>query len=100
MLDINYRYSNVTNLRDYVFFAVVSISVSQSQLRVPRQQLQSLHDNAAESGDAGWGPEGRLATYAGASVGLIQEVDKAATIVSRVREETVTNFRDLANVFA
>ncbi|KAL4796706.1 hypothetical protein BDV19DRAFT_75790 [Aspergillus venezuelensis] len=48
------------------------------------EELKVLHDEAAKGGDAGWGPEGRLATYAGMSVGLIKDVKGAGEIVSDV----------------
>lgn len=76
---------------------VINRSWTDYQSGVPFEELQRLHDEAAKSGDAGWGPDGRLATYAGASVGLIHQVDKAATIVSRSREEAVGNLKNLAN---
>ncbi|GIJ92094.1 hypothetical protein Asppvi_011069 [Aspergillus pseudoviridinutans] len=50
------------------------------------EELKKLHDEALKAGDSGWGPEGRLATYAGASIGLIHEVKDAATIVQDVRK--------------
>ncbi|KAJ5774356.1 Aldolase-type TIM barrel [Penicillium paradoxum] len=52
------------------------------------EELKRLHDEAAKSGDKGWGPEGRLATYAGASVGLIHDVKDAGDIVRGVREDS------------
>ncbi|PTB66202.1 dehydrogenase [Trichoderma citrinoviride] len=51
------------------------------------EKLQVLHDEAAKSGDAGWGPEGRLATYVGAGVGLVKSVQGAGEIVESVRNE-------------
>jgi len=51
------------------------------------EELKVLHDEAAETGDGGWGPEGRLATYAGAGVGLIHGVSDARHIVEQVRKE-------------
>lgn len=51
-------------------------------------QLKVLHDQASrEAGDAGWGPKGRLATYAGAAVGLVRQVDDAAVIVRESRDQ-------------
>ncbi|KAI9368897.1 inosine monophosphate dehydrogenase [Aspergillus egyptiacus] len=56
-------------------------------------ELKELHDHAQKhAGDAGWGPEGRLATYAGASVGLVNEVKDAATIVRDVQEQVLGKF--------
>jgi nitronate monooxygenase len=60
------------------------------------EELKKRHDEATEMGDSGWGPEGRLATYAGASVGLIHEVADAETIVRDVQKDTVNRIRSLA----
>jgi nitronate monooxygenase len=60
------------------------------------EELKKRHDEATEMGDRGWGPEGRLATYAGASVGLIHEVADAETIVRDVQKDTVKRIRSLA----
>ncbi|KAI9038764.1 nitronate monooxygenase [Aspergillus affinis] len=50
------------------------------------EELKREHDEALKKGDEGWGPEGRLATYAGAGVGLIKEVQDAGRIVEEVRK--------------
>ncbi|EFY96727.1 dehydrogenase [Metarhizium robertsii ARSEF 23] len=50
-------------------------------------RLKELHDESAKTGDAGWGPEGRLATYVGAAVGLVRRVDDAAVIVRETRDQ-------------
>ncbi|CAI4212818.1 unnamed protein product [Parascedosporium putredinis] len=39
--------------------------------------LKAEFDKALGAGEAGWGPEGRLPTYAGAGVGLVNEVASA-----------------------
>ncbi|EHA25672.1 hypothetical protein ASPNIDRAFT_189430 [Aspergillus niger ATCC 1015] len=56
------------------------------------EELKVLHDEAAKEGDKAWGPEGRLATYAGASIGLIHEVKDAESIVKEVREQVLERF--------
>ncbi|KAI4656027.1 hypothetical protein J4E93_000743 [Alternaria ventricosa] len=55
---------------------------------VPFEELKKLHEKAEKSGDAGWGPEGRLATYAGAAVGLVHSVEDAGSLVKRLQDET------------
>lgn len=50
------------------------------------QELKKRHDEAAKLGDKGWGPEGRLATYAGASIGLIRQVKSAADIINDIEK--------------
>ncbi|KAH8425904.1 nitronate monooxygenase [Aspergillus melleus] len=49
------------------------------------EELKKEHDKALKMGDLGWGPEGRLATYAGAGIGLINGVKDAGSIVEEVR---------------
>ncbi|PLN78298.1 putative oxidoreductase [Aspergillus taichungensis] len=44
-----------------------------------------LYVTELEKGDAGWGPDGRLTTYAGTGVGLVREALPAGEIVRRVR---------------
>ncbi|KAF7547579.1 hypothetical protein G7Z17_g7626 [Cylindrodendrum hubeiense] len=60
-------------------------------------ELKHHHDEAVKSGDAGWGPEGRLATYAGGAVGLVHSVDPAGVIVESVREEAKNIVLSLAS---
>jgi len=60
------------------------------QAGVPFEELKKLHEKAEKSGDAGWGPEGRLATYAGAAVGLVHSVEDAGSLVKRLQDEAKT----------
>ena len=53
-------------------------------------------DEAAKAGEKGWGPEGRLATYAGAAVGLVHEVEDAGVLVQRIQCETRDILRRVA----
>ncbi|CAI7598516.1 unnamed protein product [Penicillium glandicola] len=53
------------------------------------EELKRLHDEAVKTGDNGWGPQGRLATYAGASVGLIHDVKRAEDIVHEIRDDAL-----------
>lgn len=46
---------------------------------------RSLYSEAVKQGDAGWGEQGRMTTYAGTGVGLIREVVPAGAIVEEVR---------------
>ncbi|KAJ5834879.1 Aldolase-type TIM barrel [Penicillium robsamsonii] len=59
------------------------------------EELKRLHDEAVKTGDKGWGPEGRLATYAGASVGLIHDVKNAEDIVHGIREDALERIQRL-----
>ncbi len=62
---------------------------------VPFDELQRRHDEAIRLGDAAWGPDGRVGTYAGSSIGLVHTVEDAAAIVQGVRSEAVTIIQSL-----
>ncbi|KKY25626.1 putative 2-nitropropane dioxygenase [Phaeomoniella chlamydospora] len=59
--------------------------------RLYEEAVVKSTDNLSESESAeeGWGPEGRLCTYAGTGVGLVREVKGAGEIVREVRREAV-----------
>lgn len=66
---------------------IINRSFLDHQEGIPFEELQKLHDDALAKGDSGWGPEGRLATYAGAAIGLIKDVRGAGAIVQDVQRE-------------
>lgn len=68
---------------------IINKSYLEQQQGASFEDLKKRHDESQKSGDNGWGPEGRLATYAGTSIGLIHEVKDAAAIVREVQETTV-----------
>ncbi|KAF7133920.1 hypothetical protein CNMCM5793_005386 [Aspergillus hiratsukae] len=45
------------------------------------EENKRLYEEELKKGDAGWGPEARLTTYAGTGVGLVREILPASTIV-------------------
>ncbi|KIV77910.1 hypothetical protein PV11_09682 [Exophiala sideris] len=47
------------------------------------------YKEAMQQGDAGWGPEGRMTTYAGTGVGLVRQVMSAGDIVRSVQKEAI-----------
>lgn len=67
---------------------IVNKSWVEQQEGVSFEDLQVRHDEAMKHGDKGWGIEGRLATYAGAGVGMVKSVENAASLVERLRGET------------
>jgi nitronate monooxygenase len=68
---------------------IINKSFIEHQAGRPFDELKKLHDEAVKAGDAGWGPEGRLATYSGAAIGLIHDVKDAEAIVQDVQEEVL-----------
>ncbi|KAJ5106560.1 hypothetical protein N7456_003235 [Penicillium angulare] len=73
---------------------IINKSYIEHQSGAAFDELKGLHDEALKAGDNGWGPNGRLATYAGASIGLIHNVANAAEIVRGVQEDTVKRIRE------
>ncbi|ENH66248.1 Nitronate monooxygenase [Fusarium oxysporum f. sp. cubense race 1] len=76
---------------------IINQSFHDHQAGVEFEELKKRHDEALKSGDKGWGPEGRLATYAGAAVGLIHDVRDAENIVKGVQGEAKVVIAELAN---
>ncbi|KAF9883195.1 hypothetical protein FE257_003882 [Aspergillus nanangensis] len=48
---------------------------------------RALYEDELKKGDMGWGPHGRLTTYAGTAVGLVRETMSAADIVQGTSQE-------------
>jgi len=53
------------------------------------EENKKLYQEAAESGDKGWGPKGRMTTYASSAVGLVKEVKPAAEITREIIDGTI-----------
>ena len=53
------------------------------------EENKKLHDEALRKGDEGWGENARLTTYAGTGVGLVTNVQPAADVTRKVREQAV-----------
>jgi nitronate monooxygenase len=50
------------------------------------EENKRLYEEEVKKGDAGWGEQARMTTYAGSAVGLVREVKGAGEIVREVRE--------------
>ena len=74
---------------------IINKTFIEHQDGVSFDKLQTLHDEAVKAGDQGWGPNGRLATYAGASIGLIHNVAGAEEIVREVQDEAKSRIQSL-----
>ena len=79
---------------------IINKSFREHQAGIPFDELKIRHDEAAKAGDNGWGPDGRLATYAGASIGLIHEVSDAESIVRKLQMDANNRIRSLGAVSA
>ena len=73
--------------KQYAPRTIVNRSCMDHQKGIPFETLKALHDEASTKDDLGWGAEGRLATYAGASVGLIKNVRDVGTLVRDIQRE-------------
>lgn len=51
-------------------------------------EIRYLYSKEADKGDDGWGPHGRMTTYAGTGVGLVKEILTAEQIFNKTLSET------------
>lgn len=75
---------------------IINKSFIEQQEGVSFEELKKRHDEAQKNGNGCWGPGGRLATYAGAAVGLIHDVKSAAGIVQETREDALKRISTLS----
>ncbi|CAN6642585.1 hypothetical protein TRVA0_019S01354 [Trichomonascus vanleenenianus] len=69
---------------------IINRSFIEHERGIPFEQLKKLHDELlAHAGDKAWGPEGRVATYAGASIGMIHDIKDARDILRDTQETTL-----------
>jgi nitronate monooxygenase len=67
---------------------VVNKSFHDAEAGMDWEENTRLYGEAMKRGDAGWGSEGRMTTYAGTGVGLVNKEQRAAEIVEDLREES------------
>ncbi|KAF3007703.1 hypothetical protein E8E13_009533 [Curvularia kusanoi] len=77
---------------------ITNKSWHEHQAGVPFDDLKKFHDEALRAGDSGWGPEGRLATYAGAAIGLVHSIEPAGKLVEQLRNEAANKLRHLSRL--
>jgi len=65
---------------------VVNASWKDAQEGMSEEDNKRLYKEDMQKGDAGWGPMGRITTYAGTAVGLVKAVKPAGDITREVRE--------------
>ncbi|KAK9235600.1 hypothetical protein V1525DRAFT_427745 [Lipomyces kononenkoae] len=80
--------------KEFIPRGIINRSWIEYQAGTPFEELKRRHDEALKAGDSGWGPDGRLATYAGAAVGLIHDVKPASEIVRDTREGALQTLKD------
>ena len=65
--------------------SIINRSIEDDEAGISLEDNRRKFEEALKMGDQGWGPDGRLTTYAGTAVGLIREVAPAERIVKESR---------------
>ena len=65
------------------------------QGNMPDHENKCLYEEELKKGDHGWGPKGRLTTYAGTGVGLINHIPRAGDIVQNVLDDVQNVVKEL-----
>lgn len=65
---------------------VVNRSFVDAMAGMDLRENKRRYEEETKNGDAGWGTNGRMTTYAGSAVGLVRDVKGAGDIVKEVRE--------------
>lgn len=60
----------------------------------PLEENKKLYEKCLERGDKGWGPQGRLTSYAGTGVGLIKSVKDAGEVVREVQQDASRHLKN------
>ena len=68
---------------------IINQSFLDDQDGMSIEENKTLHNEALQKGDKGWGKNGRLTAYAGSGVGLVREVMSAQDIVEEVRRDAI-----------
>jgi hypothetical protein len=69
--------------------SIINLSFSDHMADLPLEKNKSLYDQYLTRGDEAWGPQGRLVTYAGTVVGLINSVKRAGDVVRELQQDIV-----------
>ncbi|KAL4911383.1 hypothetical protein BDW74DRAFT_7860 [Aspergillus multicolor] len=72
--------------KEYSPRGVINRSFIEHQAGTSFNELKKRHDESVKLGEKAWGPDGRTATYAGASVGLVRDVKDAGDIVRETQD--------------
>ena len=78
---------------------VVNRSYLDALHGMSEEENRELYKEAMKLGDDGWGPEGRMTTYAGTGIGLIDKVVPAETIVGEIQKEALEVLESTARKF-
>lgn len=85
---------------DYTGRGLVNRTYQDSLEGMDHAENKKHYDEELKKGDAGWGPDGRLTTYAGTGVGLVKEVKSAREIVEEVQRDASAVLRKIAGRYS
>lgn len=68
---------------------VANRSYIDAQSGMSERENKKLYTEEMQRGDSGWGPDGRMTTYAGTGIGLVREVKSAAEICRDISTEAM-----------
>ncbi|KPI34359.1 Nitronate monooxygenase [Cyphellophora attinorum] len=85
--------------KEYAPRTIINQSHHDQKAGTPFETLKERHDEAVKAG-RGWGPDGRTATYASASIGLIKDVLPAKEIVKQTHKQMRSLLADLRQPLA
>ena len=77
----------------YIGRGVLNQSFWDHESGMEEEENKRLYEEAVKMGDAAWGDQGRMTTYAGTGVGLIHNVVPAAEIVREVLKDSRHSLR-------
>ncbi|KAL1865437.1 hypothetical protein Plec18167_009399 [Paecilomyces lecythidis] len=63
---------------------------------MPDEENQRLYEEETKKGDAGWGPNGRMTTYAGTGVGLLRDILPAEDIIRNTQVEAERAIKNIS----
>jgi len=77
--------------------AILNQSYHDHNSGVSLEDNKKLYEEAMKQGDAGWGVNGRITTYAGTGVGLVRSVMKAGDIVREVQQQATQRLQPVVS---
>jgi nitronate monooxygenase len=78
---------------------VANMSYLDALSGMPDEENEALYKEAMQLGDQGWGPEGRMTTYAGTGVGLVREVKSVKDIVKELQDGSLEILKERGGQF-
>lgn len=79
---------------------IVNESYTDKLRGVEDEQNVNRYNEAMRLGDKGWGPQGRMTTYAGTAVGLVKKVSSVADIVREVRDDAPARLQQTVKILS